>query len=296
MMKAINTEYYGDDIRWFVATVIDSSPPRGLEGRVKIRIHGIHSPDTKDIPQKDLPWAQVLMPGDTYGVSGFGSSCHILPGAFVFGMFLDGTSSQLPLVLGSMPRVEYPTTVQAEGRQDPASNPFSYDFEQSNAQMVDPDIEGEATVVGDVIGFFIDNGLNLKQAVSMTSVLQDISGLNPRYDSNGYGIAGWTGHRYKRYFTFVSRLAPKRSPADMEAQLMFVMQELRTTHTLAMSKLLRSETIEGSIVGGKIDGIQNVGNGMISILKRYYVPRNVMLEEEGVIEKAELLMQTVGAR
>ena len=296
MMKTISTEYYGDNVRWFVATVIDSSPPRGLEGRIKIRIHGIHSPDTGDIPQKDLPWAQVMMPGDTYGGSGLGTSCQILPNTFVFGMFLDGTTSQLPLVLGSLPRVEYPTTVQAESRDDPASNPFSYEFEQSNAQMTDPSIKGEATVVGDVIGFFIDNGFNAKQAVAITTTLQNISGLNPNYSGNGYGIAGWTGHRYKRFFTFVSRLSPQRSTADMEAQLMFVIQELRTTHTLAMSKLLRSETIDGSIVGGKIDGIQNVGNGMIAILKKYYVPKNITLDENGVIEDAELLLLSVGAR
>lgn len=293
MMKAINKEYYGDDTRWFVATVIDATPPRGLEGRVKIRIHGIHSPDVNDIPQRDLPWAQVLMPGDTYGVSGFGSSCHILPGAFVFGMFLDGTTSQLPLVIGSMPRVEYPTTVQAEGREDPATNPFSYQFEQSNAQMTDPSLGGEATVVGDVIAFFIDNGLNVKQAISMVTILNQLSGMNPTAPG---GIGNWSGHRYKRYFTFVSRLSPKRSPDDMAAQLMFVMQELRTTHTLAMSKLLRCQSIEGSLVGEKIDGIEEVGNGMIAILKKYYAPRGNNISVEGGVEDANRLLDSVGAR
>lgn len=298
MMKAINKEYYGDDVRWFVATVIDSSPPRGLEGRIKVRIHGIHSPDVNDIPQRDLPWAQVLMPGDTYGVSGLGTSCHILPGAFVFGMFLDGVTSQLPLVLGSMPRVEYPTTVQAEGRQDPSTNPFTYDFEQSNAQMVDPSLGGEATVVGDAIAFFIDNGMNVKQAISMVTILTEISSLDPKYDTNGYGIAGWVGFRYQRYFNFVARLSPKRSPEDMEAQLMFVMQELRTTHTLAMSKLLRCYSIKGSLVGQKIDGIQDAGNGMVAILRKYYAPRHIAaeIEEISAVEKAEKLLESVGAR
>ena len=298
MMKAINREYYGDDLRWFVATVIDSSPPRGLEGRIKIRIHGIHSPDVNDIPQRDLPWAQVLMPGDTYGVSGLGSSCHILPGAIVFGMFLDGTSSQLPLVFGSMPRVEYPTTAQADGRQDPSTNPFSYKFEQSNAQMVDPSVGGEATVVGDVVAFFIDNGMNIKQAVSMSSILTEISGLDPNYDTHGFGIAGWYGHRYKRFFSFASRLSPKRSPSDMEAQLMFVMQELRTTHTLAMSKLLRCDSIKGSLVGRKIDGIQDAGNGMMAILRKYYAPKHIGVEinDDAASKKAEKLLESMGAR
>ena len=55
MMKALPYEYYGDNFRWFIATVIDVSPPYGYEGRVQIRIHGLHSSSTKDIPQGDLP-------------------------------------------------------------------------------------------------------------------------------------------------------------------------------------------------------------------------------------------------
>ena len=59
-MKAIQTEYYGDNTRWFIADVVDHTPPYGYEGRVKIRIHGVHNPSTREIPQNDLPWAQVL--------------------------------------------------------------------------------------------------------------------------------------------------------------------------------------------------------------------------------------------
>ena len=54
-MKSLLSEYYGDNVRWFVADVIDSTPPFGLEGRVRVRIHGVHSPSTKDIKQSDLP-------------------------------------------------------------------------------------------------------------------------------------------------------------------------------------------------------------------------------------------------
>ena len=39
----IQSEFYGDNVRWFIATVIDASPPFGFEGRVKIRVHGLHS-------------------------------------------------------------------------------------------------------------------------------------------------------------------------------------------------------------------------------------------------------------
>ena len=294
-MKAINSEYYGDDVRWFVATVIDGSPPRGLEGRVKIRIHGIHSELTADIPQRDLPWAQVLMPGNTYGVSGLGSGCHILPGAFVFGFFLDGKHSQLPMVVGSMPRVEYPTKVQAESRVDPSSNPFAYNFEQSNAQMEDPEL-GEATIVNDCVAFFIDNGMNVKQASSIVATLQSISGLNPEYMNNGFGIAGWVGHRYRRFENYIARLSPKRKNTDMEGQLQFVMQELHTTHTIAWSKLLRCTEIKGSLYGEKVDGIEERGNGMIAILKKYYVGKHTYMSQQSAEGQAEALANSMGAR
>ena len=176
-MKAINKEYYGDDTRWFVATVIDGSPPRGLEGRVKIRIHGVHSPSTKDIPQKDLPWAQVMMPGDTYGVSGLGTACHIQAGALVFGMFLDGKASQLPFVFGSMPRIEYPTTIQAEGRDDASSNPFSFDFRQSNAETVGP--RNETSSVGNVISEIRKVPLSKRPLVSLLIASRHFSFMSP---------------------------------------------------------------------------------------------------------------------
>ena len=57
--------FYGDQNRWFVGLVIDVNDPLKLD-RVKVRIHGIHSESTVDIPDNDLPWAQVNIP---YGAS-----------------------------------------------------------------------------------------------------------------------------------------------------------------------------------------------------------------------------------
>ena len=77
MMGPIPTEYYGDNTRWFIGRVIDAVPPAGLEGRIQIRIYGIHSDNVNDVPQRDLPWAQVMNPSNSYGVSGFGVMPHI---------------------------------------------------------------------------------------------------------------------------------------------------------------------------------------------------------------------------
>lgn len=104
--------YYGDAPRWFIGEVIDNTPPEGLEGRVRVRIFGVHSPSTRDIPQKDLPWAQVMVPSTEGGVSGIGMNSKIESGATCFGIFMDGAASQIPLVLGTIPKIERPSGVQ----------------------------------------------------------------------------------------------------------------------------------------------------------------------------------------
>ena len=91
ILTPINKEFYGDDYRWFFGTVINAQPPVGLEGRVKVRINGVHNPNTTEIPEKDLPWAQVLIPTTEGGISGYGKIPQLLAGSFVFGVFLDVT-------------------------------------------------------------------------------------------------------------------------------------------------------------------------------------------------------------
>lgn len=304
-MKAINTEYYGDDFRWFVATVVDNSPPYGYEGRIQIRIHGVHSRDINDIPQNDLPWAQVLSPSDTFGGSGFGSHCQILPGSLVMGMFLDGAHSQLPMVMGSLPRIEYPTATQSSGRVDPATNAFTYQFSQSNSQLQDPvfysvrDPQDTGPLPpADVARFFIDNGLNAKQASSLTGVLEEISGLDPANNSNGYGIAGWPAGspRYSRFVAYIKRLSPSRSIADFEGQLIYVMQEIKTSRSIAFSKMSRARSIKGTLYGERIDGIEEKGNGQVAALLKYYVHPLTTCAQSGAEDKAETIYKGLGAR
>jgi len=102
MIPERHKDFYGDQTRWFVGTVVDINDPLEL-GRIKVRIYGIHG---DDIVHNDLPWAQVIMPITQGGTKGFGNNLGIQYGAEAFGVFLDGQSSQMPLVLGSMPKYE----------------------------------------------------------------------------------------------------------------------------------------------------------------------------------------------
>lgn len=127
-IKTLYNDFYGDETRWWVGVVESVNDPI-KQGRVKVRIYGIHSASSEDIPISALPWAQVVAPVTQGGTSGLnGTPIGIQPYAQVFGIFLDGKHSQLPLVLGSIPRVdgEKPdgaATAVAGGRGAPATAP-----------------------------------------------------------------------------------------------------------------------------------------------------------------------------
>jgi len=98
-----NKGFYGDTFRWWYGIVDDmASDPLQL-GRVRVRIYGIHS---EEISANDLPWASVVAPTTSGGVSGVGTNPLLQPGARVIGFFLDGDKSQLPIVWGTIPNVE----------------------------------------------------------------------------------------------------------------------------------------------------------------------------------------------
>ena len=99
------TEFYGDNTRWFIGVVKNINDPLEL-GRVQVKIFGIHEGTKEDIPDTDLPYAQVVMPITEGGVKGLGNTVGLQVNARVFGIFLDGKHSQDPLVLGSLPKIE----------------------------------------------------------------------------------------------------------------------------------------------------------------------------------------------
>jgi len=110
-MKYINAPFYGDVFRWFMGVVEEIGTDEPKLGRVRVRIFGVHG-DASEVDTADLPFAQVLVPTTEAGVSGLGRNPNLQTGALVFGLFLDGKNSQLPMVLGSVPHVETPTNEQ----------------------------------------------------------------------------------------------------------------------------------------------------------------------------------------
>lgn len=253
-MFAIKRNFYGDETRWFVGTVINNTPPIGQEGRVKIRINGIHNIYTGEIPESDLPWAQVLIPTTEGGISGIGRIPQMLPGSMAFGIFVDGKSSQIPLILGSLPRIELPTSTQNKTKN--TIETFKYDQEKIIDIVlleIDQDKDRVASVSmrrSQSVKFFIENGYTLVQASALTANLENASKF-VLYSDNSLkqGIAGWTdgSARMLDLLDFSTMFNVKEDWKRFSVQLQFVIHELRNNKRKSNYKLKSSQTLEEAV-------------------------------------------------
>lgn len=256
MLRTISNEYYGDNFRWFIGTVINSSPPYGLEGRVRVRIHGIHNPSTGEAKESDLPWAQVMIPLTEGGVSGHGRIPQVLPGALVYGFFLDGETSQVPLILGSVTRTEFPTDIQVKSSNDKELSIYKTKTNNREQNVVDENIQNDVAINfneaqrrSQAMKFFINNGYSVSQAAGIVGGLQEVSGFKTHVEDdtrNRRGIGSWlySGPRYRGLLKFAGQFTPKSSFERFSIQLQYVLYELRTSQTIANSKILRSKLIK----------------------------------------------------
>lgn len=90
---------------WFIGMVEDRDDPLGM-GRVRVRVHNIHSTKKTISPTDNLPWATPLMPITSASSGGVGTSpTGIAVGTTVIGFFMDGRSAQNPVIMGTMPGI-----------------------------------------------------------------------------------------------------------------------------------------------------------------------------------------------
>lgn len=268
------TNYYGDKFRWFVADVIDATPPYGYEGRVRIRVHGVHNPSTREVRQDDLPWAQCVLPTTEGGVSGIGTTPKLEAGALVFGVFMDGKESQVPIVLGSLSRIEFPTPVQQSLAYSDLIERVDPNIEFYNQSIVGIDKEDTALkdIVRDVsinvdtanyrrdiaVRFFLSNGYTIKQATAIVgAVSRTNSTFNTTYvNKGGTGLLGWSGVRLTNLKQFSANWW------HFSSQLAFILYELNTTHVDANIRILNSDVIDPS-----------KGKALGTIIGRYFAPQ-----------------------
>ena len=112
------TNFVGKDgFRWWVGQIA----PANVQGeqlapkkdgdswgnRYKVRIMGYHPFAKAELEDKDLPWANVLIPVTSgSGGANFAKSVVLRPGDVVVGFFLDGENAQQPVILGTFSRTK----------------------------------------------------------------------------------------------------------------------------------------------------------------------------------------------
>ena len=108
------------EMHWFMGICEDRNDPKGL-GRLRVRVFGDHTRDKTKIPTEDLPWAQVMLPVTSASLGGVGlSPTGIQQGSWVVGFYLDGSSKQVPFIIGSVHGKAGPTGLPSEGFSDPS--------------------------------------------------------------------------------------------------------------------------------------------------------------------------------
>ena len=254
-------EYYGDETRWFIGTVLSFNDPEEL-GRVQVRIFGIHSNNTTDIPHEDLPWAHVVTPVTEGGSSGIGANTGIKPLAQVFGIFIDGKNSQVPLVLGSIPKIE-----SSDGRIRNEGDIATKD--PDNAYMIG------GTRIEKAFNFFVSpegGGFTAEQACGIIGNFHVENGVNLRNDKDfdpdasvveadgarAYGLAQWNDApraaniaggltRYAELLDFSTKNGLDYK--SLYAQLQFTKYELYKYKFLGIADLITAQTVdEASLV------------------------------------------------
>lgn len=232
--KALPSEFYGDNPRWFIGLVIDARPPegQGLEGYVRVRIHGVHSPSLQDVPESALPWAQVLIPTTEGGTSGLGSTPRIEAGSQVIGLFMDGQYSQVPVVLGSLPHTTHATPLQL------GFDPIQPDIggidtnPAMNLDGVDNEETGDINAVTkerrqeESLKQFLDQGLSVMSAIAMVARQEVKSGMVTGEHADGtFGIDGFTGERLDQLKEFSEEYR------NFDKQVEFISEELNTSRS-----------------------------------------------------------------
>ena len=92
-----------EGFKWFFGIVEDRDDPLKL-GRARIRINTVHNTEnTQQIPSASLPWATPLVPITSSSMSEVGlAPVGIEVGSTVFGFFMDGAESQMPVYFATM--------------------------------------------------------------------------------------------------------------------------------------------------------------------------------------------------
>ena len=135
--QLLKTNFIGrDGFRWWVGQVAQQKTQGvqvnggGWGNRFKVRILGYHPYSEVDLPDEDLPWAQVLLGvSDGSGAANRSKTVRLSPSDTVFGFFLDGKDQQVPIIMGCLgnnAKTKLERKLGTEGSGGKNFTPFSF--------------------------------------------------------------------------------------------------------------------------------------------------------------------------
>jgi phage baseplate assembly protein gpV len=145
-----------EQLNHFYRGVVEDNKDPLKAGRVRVRIHGLHTykktkSETDGIPTEELPWAEPCMPIHEGSVSGFGSWAVPLQGSQVMLFFENGNVTQ-PRYFASMPGIpeskdQYSNNKQVVSKRDGFRDPDgNYPVEN---RLGEPDVHRLARGISD---------------------------------------------------------------------------------------------------------------------------------------------------
>lgn len=160
-------------------------------GRVKVRIIGYHTANCQELPDKDLPWAHIMVPpGTANGTLNSGQSHEYKGGETVLGFFLDGDDGQQPVIMGSLYKN---TSAKPEVTFDQVLSKNCSSF-----KVFEPKRIGNPQLHNTKIPSNADAGKNvltgvekpLSPASKQLPGLSEVSRVNPKESDKGAAILG----------------------------------------------------------------------------------------------------------
>jgi len=181
---------FGELAQTFIGIVTNVNDPH-QSGRVQVRVFGRHS-DVANIPDADLPWAQVLQPVTSAARGRMGTApVGMIVGSRVYGNWLD-RDHQYPLILGTVGRAgeqipgvtengapavntdtgSIPAATQASANNAYASleNPQRVLIQQIDSGQVD--IDSVSRNAGIILTEVVENNMTFPKAPTTGSVDQ----------------------------------------------------------------------------------------------------------------------------
>ena len=211
-----------DGFNWWIGQVEnDGSDPENdgeesldydYTGKVKVRIVGYHNPDKEILPTRDLPWASCVMPVVYAMKSGMGSIQQLQVSSWVVGFFMDGSSAQIPVIMGSISD-QNPKDIYTKLPEQSSKG-----YQQVHAPDYKPKKHGDG---GGIVGGTADTaesdvktGTN-KKTETTTQEENTVSTINPRGEASAQTEAMKAADDRKKYTIHVGN-GKCGTPADVK--------------------------------------------------------------------------------